>query len=62
MHFTPIQNIFHKNWQEMKKKKLLTTRSSNYSVSAKLVKTPYFGGVINPKTYLNYKLGSMFFS
>ena len=35
------------------------------SVSAKffpmLVKTPYFGGVINPKTYVNYELGSKFF-
>ena len=40
-------------------------RSLNCSVSAKfflmLVETPYFGGVINPKTYLNYELGSKFF-
>ena len=27
-----------------------------------LVETPYFGGVINPKTYLNHELGSKFFS
>ena len=27
-----------------------------------LVETPYFGGVINPKTYLNYELGSKFLS
>ena len=26
-----------------------------------LVETPYFGGVINPKTYLNHELGSKFF-
>ena len=42
-----------------------TARSSNCSVSAKffpmLVEKPYFGGVINPKTYLNHKLGSNFF-
>ena len=25
-----------------------------------LVETPYFGGVINQKTYLNYELGSIF--
>ena len=44
----------------------MTTRSSNCSVSAKfspmLVKTPYFGEVINKKkTYLNHELGSTFF-
>ena len=26
-----------------------------------LVETPYFGGVINPKNYLNHELGSKFF-
>ena len=26
-----------------------------------LVKTPYFGGVINQKTYLNHELSSKFF-
>ena len=26
-----------------------------------LVETPYFGGVINPKTYFNHELGSNFF-
>ena len=26
-----------------------------------LVETPYFRGVINPKTYLNYELGSNLF-
>jgi hypothetical protein len=30
-------------------------------VFAMLVEKPYFGGVINPKTYLNPKLGSKFF-
>ena len=43
----------------------MTVRSSNCSVSGKffpmLVKTPSFGGVINPKTNLNYELGSKFF-
>ena len=26
-----------------------------------LVETPYSGGVINPKTYLNHELGANFF-
>ena len=43
----------------------MTARSSNCSVSAKffpmLVKTPSFGGVIDPKSYLNHELGSKFF-
>ena len=26
-----------------------------------LVETPFFGGFINPKTYLNHELGSNFF-
>ena len=55
----------HKNMYLIKKKDFLTTRSSNCSVSAKffpmLVETPYFGGVINPKTYLNHELGSKLF-
>ena len=63
-HFIPIQNFCPKNMQVVKKK-LLTARSSNCSVSAKffplLVKTPYFGGVINQKTYLSHDLGSKFF-
>ena len=38
----------------------MTARSSHCSYSAKffLMKTPYFGGAINPKTYLNHELGS----
>ena len=43
----------------------MTAKYSNCSVSAKffpmLVETPYFGGVIYPKTYLNYELRSKFF-
>ena len=43
----------------------MTVRSSKCSVSAKffpmLVEKPFFGGVINPKTYLNHELGSKFF-
>ena len=66
MHFVPIQDFFHKNMQVIKKKAFLTTRSSNCSVSAKLfpmlVETPYFWGVIDPKTYSNHDLGSNFFS
>ena len=65
MYFTPIQNFFHKNMQEIKKKEILTARTSNYRVSAKffpmLVKPPCFGGVINQKTYLIHELGSIFF-
>ena len=26
-----------------------------------LVENPYFGGVVNPKTYLNHEFGSKFF-
>ena len=51
-----FKTFFHKNNQVIKRRKLLTARSSNYSVSAKffpmLVKTPYIGGIINQKTYL----------
>ena len=47
------------------RKKFLTARSLNFSVSSKffpmLVKTPSFGGVIIPKTNLNNELGSKFF-
>ena len=47
-----------------KRKNFLTARSSNCSVSAKffpmLVKTLYFGRIINKKTYLNHELGSKF--
>ena len=43
----------------------MTSRSSICSVSAKffpmLVKTPSFGGVINPKTNFSHELGSKFF-
>ena len=42
----------------------MNARSSNCSISAKffpmLLETPYFGGVINTKTYLNHELGSKF--
>ena len=43
----------------------MKARYLDCSISAKffamLVETPYFRGVINPKTYLNYELGSKFF-
>ena len=58
MYFTPI----HRNMLVIKKMKFLTARSSKCSVLANLfpmlVKTPYSGGVINPKTYLNRELSS----
>ena len=55
MQLLPIQDFFHNNMHVIKRQIFLTARSSNCSVSAKffpmLVETPYFGGVINPKTY-----------
>ena len=64
--FDTKSEFFHKNMLIVKKKDIFTARSSNCSVSAKffrmLVKTPSFGGIINPKTNLNHKLGSNFFS
>ena len=67
MHFISVEDFFSQKYaRNVQRKKLLTARSSNCSVSAKLfpmlVETPYFGGVINPKTYLNRELGSKFFS
>ena len=57
--FFPQNNAHNK-----KEKKLLTATSSNCIVSAKfcpmLVETPYSGGVINPKTFLNHELVSKF--
>ena len=54
--FITIKDFFHKNF--------VTKSSSNCRVTAKfcpmLVETPYSGGVINPKTYLNRELGSKF--
>ena len=65
MHFLPIQYFFHKNMRVIKRKRNWLQGLINCSVSAKffpmLVKKPYFGGVINPKTYLNHELGSKFF-
>ena len=59
----PIQDLFFFNIH-IKMKNKMTARSLSCSVSAKffpmLVETPYFGGVINPKTYLNYDLSSKF--
>ena len=66
MHLIPIQQFFSQKYARNKKERnFLTARSSNSSVSAKffqmLVETPYVGGVINSKTYLNHELGSQFF-
>ena len=77
MHFIPIQDFFLQKYAHKKEKifdskvftknmHIICARSSNCGVSAKffpvLVKTPYFGGVIHPKTYLNHELGYNFFS
>ena len=66
MHLIQIQDFYHKNIHVIKRKKISTARSINYSVLAKffpiLVETLYFGGVINPKNYLNHELGSNFLS
>ena len=64
MHCIPFQDFFTK--YALNKIKICDLqRSSNCRVTAKfcpmLVETPYFGGVINPKTYLYYELGSNFF-
>ena len=65
MHLISIQDFFHKNMHVIKNNKKMSAKSSHCSVSAKffpmLVETPYFWGVINPKTYLNHDLGSKFF-
>ena len=54
MHLLLIQDFFSQKYAGNKKeKKYLTARSSNCSVSAKLlVETPYFGGVNSPKKLL----------
>ena len=62
--FATNLRFVHKNMHFIKQKFFLTARSSNCSVSAKffpmMVETPYLGGVINPKIYLNHELGFKF--
>ena len=56
MHLILIQDFYHINMHVIEKTEFWTAKSLNCIVSAKfffprmLVKTPYFGGVINPKT------------
>ena len=65
MHLIPIQDFFTKECTQYERQIFLTARSSNCSVSAKIfpmwVEKPYFGGVINSKTYLNHELCPKFF-
>ena len=67
MRFLPIQDLFHKNMHVIKKKETfdcIVFKLQRFSKSffPMLVETPYFWGVINPKTYLNSESGSKFFS
>ena len=54
--------FFAQKEERNKKIKYWTARSLKFSVTAKfcpmLEETPYFGGVINPKTYLKHNLSS----
>ena len=65
MHFIPIQDFFHKNMHVIKKKRKFDRKVFKLQRFSKvfpmLVEKPYFGGVINPKTYLNHELGFKFF-
>ena len=65
MHLIPIQDFFHKNMHIIKKKEFFDRKVFKLQRFSKffpmLVETPYFWGVINPKTYLNHDLGSKFF-
>ena len=49
--------------QKYAKIKKITERSSNFNFKfcPMLVETPYSGGVINPKTYLNHAFDSHYF-
>ena len=65
MHFIPIQGFFHKNMHVIKKKKKFDRKVFKLQRFSQVFPNvggkPYFGGVINPKTYLNHELGSKFF-
>ena len=61
-----IQDFFHKKHARNKKERHLRRQglqiaAFQQSFFPMLVETPYFGGVINPKTYLSHELGSNFF-
>ena len=65
MQLIPIQDFGNKTMHIIKKKEIFdrkVLKSQRFSkVFPMLVETPCFGGVINPKTYLNHELGSKFF-
>ena len=65
MHLISIQDLLHENVHVIKKKENFNRKVFKLQRFSKvfpmLVETPYFGGVINPKTYLNHELGSKFF-
>ena len=56
MHFIPI--VFHKNMHIIKKREIFYRKIFKLQRFSKVfpndVETPYFGGVINPKSYLNH--------
>ena len=62
--FATNSRFFHKNMQVIKNKEIFDRKVFKLQRSAKffpmLVETPYFGRVINPKTYLNQGIGSTF--
>ena len=63
MHLILIQDFFAKICT-YKKKHLKTEglqiAAFQQSFFPMLVETPYFGGVINPKTYVNHEIGFNF--
>ena len=67
IHLIPIQDFCFKCARNKKERNCSpqALSSSNCTNSAKffpmLVETPYFGVVINPKTYVNHELGSKLF-
>ena len=66
MHFIPIQGFFSQKYGHNKKER--NFRQQDLQIAAfqqfffqMMVERPYFGGVINPKNYLNRELGASFF-
>ena len=63
-----MQDFFKQKYAHNKKERNFWPQGLKIAVfqqsffSPMLVETPNFGGVINPKTYLNHELGSKFFS
>ena len=59
MDLKTIHDFFHKNMHIMKKKEIFERFQIRFFPM--LVERPYFGGAINPKTYLNHESGSKIF-